>query len=360
MKRKKLLIVCPHPEDVAPGQRLKYEQYFDFFRENGYDLDIKPFMTMRFWNIVYKRGHFIEKVFWTILGYLRRLVLIPKIPFYDGMYIFLNIIPFGTPFMEWIYITLNPNYIYDIDDLYYLGRTNKVNKILRLFRSPAKYEYLMRHAKHIIVCTPYLQQYAGQFNKNITDISSTINTDTYLPIEKNKEKDEIILGWSGSQSTYPYMHYMDEIIKEIAGERKIKLHILGTDNYRIEGVDVVSYKWSKDLEIPFIQGFDIGLYPLPLDDEFVYGKSGLKALQYMAIGIPTVATAVGTIFRIIKDGENGFLAKTKEEWKTKLMLLIDNPVLRERIGLNARNTVESEYSIKTNRDKYLSILRTVI
>lgn len=360
MKRKRVLIVCPYPEDVAPGQRLKYEQYFDYFRENGYDLDIKPFMTIRFWNIIYKKGYFIEKLFWTILGYLKRLILIPKIPFYDGMYIFLNVIPFGTPLMEWIYTTLNSNYIYDIDDLYFLGRATKVNKIIGLFRSPAKYKYLMKHAKHIIVCTPYLQKYAGQFNRNITDISSTINTDVYLPIKKSKGKKEIIIGWSGSHSTYPFMNYLDEVIKEIATEKKIKLHILGTDDYRIDGVDVVSSKWSKYLEVPFIQEFDIGLYPLPLEDEFVYGKSGLKALQYMALGIPTIATAIGAIFRIIKDGENGFLAKTKEEWKNRIMLLIDNPDLREKIGFNARRTVESKYSIKANRDKYLSILRAVI
>jgi len=36
MKNKKLLVVCPFPQGVAAGQKLKFEQYFDHWRENGY------------------------------------------------------------------------------------------------------------------------------------------------------------------------------------------------------------------------------------------------------------------------------------------------------------------------------------
>ena len=73
---KKIVIICPHPKGVAPGQRLKYEQYFESWRKNGYEVDIKPFMSYRFWNIVYKRGYFLEKIFWTCLSYLKRIKLI--------------------------------------------------------------------------------------------------------------------------------------------------------------------------------------------------------------------------------------------------------------------------------------------
>ncbi len=92
--------------------------------------------------------------------------------------------------------------------------------------------------------------------------------------------------------------------------------------------------WSSASEVTDLQRIDIGLYPLP-DEEWVLGKSGLKALQYMALGIPTVATAVGANFRVIEDGVSGFLVRSDSEWIDALSRLIDDPELRLRIGQNA-------------------------
>ena len=114
---KKIVIVCPHPKDVAPGQRLKYEQYIESWEKNGFVVDIKPFMTDRFWKIVYKKGHYLEKICWTFYGYLRRLKLLFTLRKYDLSYIFLWVTPFGTTFFERLYCFVSKNVIYDIDDL---------------------------------------------------------------------------------------------------------------------------------------------------------------------------------------------------------------------------------------------------
>ena len=153
MKAKKIIVVCPHPEGVAPGQRLKYEQYFEFFRANGYEIEVESFMSKRFWDIVYQKGNFVEKIFWTIYGYIKRICLIPFLPFYDGVYLFLNVTPFGWPILERIYVWMNPNIIYDIDDLVFLGKTSSANKIVSLFKRPEKYTFLMCKAREVIVCT---------------------------------------------------------------------------------------------------------------------------------------------------------------------------------------------------------------
>ena len=65
---KRILVVCPHPENVAPGQRLKYEQYFGHWRAHGYEVVVSPFMSRRFQRIVYQPGRLLEKVFWDALG----------------------------------------------------------------------------------------------------------------------------------------------------------------------------------------------------------------------------------------------------------------------------------------------------
>ena len=104
-----------------------------------------------------------------------------------------------------------------------------------------------------------------------------------------------------------------------------------------------------------LQEIDIGLYPLP-DEEWVLGKSGLKALQYMALGIPTVATRIGANSRIIQDGENGFLVSDQKEWKDRLLSLASDPELRRRLGDEASRTVAERFSVRVNRKTYLGVL----
>ena len=108
-----------------------------------------------------------------------------------------------------------------------------------------------------------------------------------------------------------------------------------------------------------LQGIDIGLYPLPIDD-WVSGKSGLKAIQYMAFGIPCVATDVGTTPMIIRDGDNGLLVRTEEEWLAALERLIDDPDLRVRLGEKARRDAVAKYSTKAIAAEYRKVLDLVM
>lgn len=89
------------------------------------------------------------------------------------------------------------------------------------------------------------------------------------------------------------------------------------------------------------------------------GKSGLKAIQYMALGIPTVATAIGTNFRVIEDGVSGFLVRSEQEWEARLGELICDTALRARLGRNARSRVEKLYSVRVNEPVYREIFETV-
>jgi glycosyltransferase involved in cell wall biosynthesis len=100
------------------------------------------------------------------------------------------------------------------------------------------------------------------------------------------------------------------------------------------------------------------VYPLP-DEQWVLGKSGLKALQYMASGVPTVATSIGTILRIIRHGENGLLVDTTDEWKKALISLMKSEGLRQKLGRQGAQTVEKSYSVNANKKVYLSILDQV-
>lgn len=359
MKVKRIVVVCPHPEGVAPGQRLKYEQYFQHFRKNGFEIIVKPFMSNRFWDIVYKKGNFLEKIFWTLYGYMRRIALLPFLPFYDGVYLFLNVTPFGLPVLERLYIMLNPYVIYDIDDLVFLGNTSKVNKIISLLKRPEKYTYLLQHAKHVIVCTPYLKKFALERNSHVTDISSTINTDAYIPVNAYSNDKTLVVGWSGSHSTLKYFYLLKDVLLELRKQYNFKILIFGVQECNIDGLDIEVVPFHETLEVFTLQRLDIGLYPLPLNEEWVYGKSGLKALQYMALGIPTIATSIGANLRIIENNVSGVLVISMDEWYSAIEALLNEPQMRKKIGLNGNKTVIAEYSIDANKDTYLEILQSV-
>jgi glycosyltransferase involved in cell wall biosynthesis len=361
--KKKILFLTPYPKDVAPSQRLKFEQYYNYFLENNFEIETNHFVSYKFWKILYKKGNFTKKVFYTLSGYLKRLNTIYKIKNYDLVYIHLWVTPFGLPIFEWLTVKLAKKIIYDIDDMVFLGHSSDANRFIQNLKGRKKMIFLMKNANHVITCTPSLDNFVRQFNKNTTDISSTINTKTYKPKKSYELKKPIILGWSGSHSTSKYLLLLEPVFEKLM-QNGINFQVLciGNENFKFKNdqIPLKAIPWQLQTEVEDLSKIDIGLYPLP-DEPWVYGKSGLKALQYMALGIPTLATAVGTNFRIINDGENGFLIPVNDHqtWIKRILELIESEYLRKKIGANGRKTVVENYSVDANKDTYLSILNSL-
>ncbi|MDD5097235.1 MAG: glycosyltransferase [Candidatus Omnitrophica bacterium] len=359
--KKKILVLCPAPVNVCPSQRLKYEQYFGYLKDNGYECIVSSFYSLRAWKIIHKRSHTAEKVFWVIFGYLRRTFDLTRMPFYHGLYVHLWVTPLGIPFFELMTKALNKKIVYDIDDMIFLKENNSLNKIWAALKGRKKPFALMRMAGHVIVCTPKLEEAARRFSSRVTDISSTINMQAYKPVKDYKKNETIALGWTGSFSGIAYLYTLANVLREVASKRKIKLLVIFniTDRkFELSGVDVENIPWQQDTEVEDLQKIEIGLYPL-IKNEWSLGKSGLKALQYMALGIPVVATSFGANLRVIENGVSGFLVDSQKEWVDTIIKLIDDCDLRRRIGLASRQRVEKYFSLEVNRCKYLAIFEEV-
>jgi glycosyltransferase involved in cell wall biosynthesis len=350
----RILILCPYPRDTAPSQRLKYEQYIPYLESRGYRLSVHPFFSSATYAILYKQGHTLGKVIGVLGGVLRRLALLPLVARADGVYIHLHVCPIGPPWLEWLTCRLARAVVFDIDDMVHLLPTSGTNARARRLKSSGRYFLLMRSARHVITCTPALDHLVRQHNPHTTDISSTIDTDRYQPCNPYSNDRELVLGWSGSHSTAPYLHLLDGVLRRLAALVPFRLLVMGPSAFTISGVSVEVVPWSASVEIPTLQRIDIGLYPLP-DDDWVQGKSGLKALQYMALGIPVVASAVGCNDRVVSHGHTGYLVHSEAEWLAALEQLIADPQLRRRLGQAGRRVVETTYSVGANRDRYLAI-----
>lgn len=274
---------------------------------------------------------------------------------YDIVYVFLWVTPFGPPVFERIVRGLSKQMIYDIDDLIYSSQKSKNNPVISGLKGTNKPVYLFKKADHIITSTEAIEEFASKLNENVSNIPVSINTDVYRPKQDWQITGLPVLGWSGSLSTSPYMHLLDAMLLKLRRDVDFKLVILGDPNYKLPGVNVEALPWSEAIEVPAIRRFDIGLYPLP-DEEWVHGKGGGKALQYMALGVSTVATKIGMNVKIIEEGHNGFLVNTDDEWIGTIKRLIGDVALRKKIGLNGIRKIEDRYSIEANKSRYFAIL----
>ena len=356
----KVLFLLPYPQKKAPSQHLKFEQYIPYIEGEGYEITVDSFISESFWNIIYKEGNITKKIIFTLISYFKRFFVLFKLRKYDIIYCHLWITPYGFPFFEFITRKIAKKIIFDIDDLIFLGHSSSANKKFKILKGNLKPIYLMKKSDHVITCTPHLDNFVRQFNPNTTDISSTINTKLYQPINDYSNNKTLVIGWSGSHSTSKYIHLIKNVLIKLSKKYPIKIHVIGDTKFKLEELNnLVVIPWSEETEVSELQKFDIGIYPLP-NEEWVLGKSGLKALQYMALGIPTVATAIGANFRVIEDSISGKLVNTDAEWEVALTQYIIDAELRKSHGIEARKRVEKLYSVEANKVKYLKVLKDLV
>jgi len=255
----------------------------------------------------------------------------------DIVFLQKEVLPQAYPLIEEFIKKLNRKLVFDFDDAIFL-LPPKRRSLLYNFRYKNSIPRILRMSDYVIAGNEYLKRYALRFNGNVEVIPTSIDTEIYCVKEKNK-KDKINIGWIGSQSTVFYLDQLRNVFTALAKRYNICLTVIGTGDYRVDGVEIVTRPWKLEREISDLRCFDIGVAPLN-NDVWVLGKCGCKVIQYMGIGIPTVASSVGIHGKIINDGVNGFLADSDEEWIEKLSQLIENEALRERFGFMGRKTVE--------------------
>ncbi len=190
-------------------------------------------------------------------------------------------------------------------------------------------------------------------NPTTIDTERMHNPDLY---GNNRPYDSpLTIGWTGSHSTLKYLIQIESVL-QVLEKKYPDINFLFIANQKPE-LSLKNQKfvpWNKETEIADLLQIDIGLMPLP-DDDWSRGKCGFKALQYMALKIPTLASPVGVNQKIIDHGVNGFLCYNEKDWLTYLEKLISNKSLREDLGKAARQKVIKHYSVLSNTANFLSL-----
>lgn len=249
-------------------------------------------------------------------------------------------------------------YVFDFDDAIFLEAPNPLSPFSSVIRSPKRVPKAIAAAALVTAGNYYLAEYARDYSDCVEILPTCVELDRFT-VRKPLARSSIVVGWMGSRSTVPYLSVLDEPLRNLAARMpETTLRVVGGD-HRIEGVRVESSPWSLAGEVNDLHGFDIGVMPLP-DDPWTRGKSGLKILQYMACGVPVVASPVGVNKEIIEDGHNGFLASNESEWYEKLFLLMSDRELWLRFAVEGRRTVEQGYALSVWAEKLKGMFDRVV
>ena len=355
----RILALMPSLFDTSPGQRYRFEQWDPLLRERGADITYATFEDEELHALVYQPGQMAKKLRLVTRNLGRRLELVRKVKDYDVVYILREAALLGPPIFERMIHQSGVPIVFDFDDAIFVSYRSPSNGYLSYLKFASKTKTICRIASHVMAGNPYLAEYARQVNDRVTVIPTTIDTEKYqVPPPKNSSGPPVI-GWTGSHSTVQHLDTLRGALKKLAERESFRLRVIGTPAYDCPPVNVEAMRWRADTELEDLGAIDIGVMPLP-DDRWSKGKCGLKALQFMALGIPTVCSPVGVNTDIIQDDQNGFIAGTEDEWVDKLSRLLRSHELRQRLGHAGRVTVEQKYSAITQAPRVYEIFKSVL
>jgi glycosyltransferase involved in cell wall biosynthesis len=358
MKPIRVLAFTPIPEEGA-GARFRLYQYLPALEEAGFQVTIEPFFTPEFFRIVYQAGRQGVKLHLFIKQTLARLKQLLRRVDYDLFFVYREVFPIGPPLVELLLSSSRGRpLIYDFDDAIYLPNASDANRLIGVLKYPQKVPRIIRASTQVIVGNAHLADYARKHNEWVSVIPTCVNTSQFIPRStRTDSQTPLRVGWVGSHSTAKYLRHLLPVLAGVAGRHPFTLYAVGSSMpLEAEGLAVTQAPWALEREIQDFQSCDIGVYPI-WNDPWGQGKCGFKAIQFMACGVPVVASAVGVNRHIIQDGVNGFLAETGGEWADKLLRLLRDPELRRRFSEAGRRAVEERYSLAVNAPRVIGMFR---
>jgi len=178
----------------------------------------------------------------------------------------------------------------------------------------------------------------------------TVVDPAHYAVKSHAFGDSPALVWIGSRSTLRYLEQFREVLREAAARvPNLRLITIADELLPDPPIPTEHVMWSEACESSALIRGDIGIAPTP-ENPWTLGKCGFKIVQYMAAGLPAIASPVGANREIVLPGETGYLPETRDEWIDAIAALAENPVKRQEMGAAARRRVEEHYSIQRAAD----------
>lgn len=351
-------VLCLTPVPTAgAGNRLRVEQYAAPLRAHGIELVVSPFFDDRTYAVLYREGHLLEKAAGTLRGILRRVRDAVRVGRYDLVLVYRESAPIGPPLFERYLRLRRRPYVFDFDDALFLAPVHPANRRWAWLRHPSRVAETTRGAVWVSTVNEYLAAWARRYNPDVNVVPTPVDTTRFSPAP-HAARSPLVLGWSGSSTTAPYLRLLDDVLDALAGRVDLVVRVIG-GSYAHDRVPVEEVPWTLASEAAAIADFDVGLLPEP-DDAWTRGKGAFKALLYMACAVPVVASAIGVNPEIIPDGEVGYCVNDTAGWVAAIERLAADPALRARLGAAGRARVEARYSLAVQVPVLAALLRRAV
>ncbi|UZR95779.1 glycosyltransferase family 4 protein [Chondrinema litorale] len=351
----KILILAPYPRKQAPSQRFRFEQYLEALDKNGIDYDYEPFIDEKTWKILHKPGKFVQKALGIINAFFRRLILILNLKPYSFVFIHREASHIGPPVFEWMIAKVfKKKMIYDFDDAIWLPNYSEHNKAFNKLKYYSKVKSIMGWSHKVSAGNAYLADFAKNFNQDVRVNPTTIDTVNYHNQIKDQDTGKVVIGWTGTLTTIKYLYAILPVIEELEKNYDFTFRVIANENPQFNLKSFSFKKWEKATEIEDLLSFNVGVMPLE-EDQWAKGKCGFKALQYMSLGIPALVSPVGVNTDIVEHSKNGYICESTTDWFLYLEKLINEKQMRQTLGVNARKTIEEQFSVNSNTNNFLSL-----
>jgi glycosyltransferase involved in cell wall biosynthesis len=323
---------------AGASSRYRCYQFADSLEERGHEVEFGYLLDDQYIERLFSGRR--QSAIKLGIAFVRRLHDVVRARNYDVVVLQYEAFPLLPIIFERLLFVFNSNVVVDMDDAWYLVYAQR--PFLR-----SKFPWLLSHCRAVVAGSRVIADFARVFNANTTMVPTVVDTRRYDPKRYGAEHVRVELVWIGSPITarllLPYLQTWQRLSDAYPN---VDLKLVGAgENFRLEGVRHRVVAWSEETEASELNAADIGIFPLQ-DIGFHRGKCALKLIQYMAAGLPVVASAIGANNDIIEDGITGFLASSEEQWLKALSTLIEDSVLRHRMGASGREKAVSAYSIE--------------
>jgi glycosyltransferase involved in cell wall biosynthesis len=343
--------------DLAASTRQRFLQYRPFLEAGGFELIPRPLLDDSYLKHLYegnRRDH--RRVAYR---YFDRLMWLLSRPDTDLIWLHCELFPFLPGLMERIARWPGKPIVFDYDDAIFHNYDQHNSGFVQHFLGQ-KLQNTIGGAKLVTAGNAYLANYARPFCPRVEIVPTVVDTLIFEagPYRENAFR-QLRVGWIGTPSTWSeYLVGMMPALLPTLEETNGRLAVMGAVHHAAPQDRLDLEDWSEEAEVPFLQSLDIGIMPLT-DTPWARGKCGYKLIQYMACGVPVIASPVGVNAAIVEHGVNGFLASSEAEWVEALRTLLLDPDLRARMGEAGRRKVEREYSLQVWGPRVAQMLRDV-
>lgn len=345
---------------LGASSRVRLLQYLPYLEDAGMQVTVQSLLSDDMLRLRYARGRYPAAA---LLGaYWKRCVALLGCKEFDVVWIEKEALPWWPLWLE-ARLLRGSAYVLDYDDAVFLAyEANRRTWVRRCLGG--RLARLMAGSALVTAGNDYLADYARRGGApRVMVVPTVLDLARYPPpsvaAQGTLPARPLRVVWIGSPATVHYLDLLAEPLRALALRTRFVLRVIGGGAIQMQGVSTEVIPWSEDSEVNAIGECDIGVMPL-VDSPWERGKCGYKLIQYMACGLPVVASNVGVNPQIVQDGVNGFLARSEGEWIAALERLCGDQALRARLGLAGRRRVESNYCVQQTGPRVASLLRSVV